>query len=236
MIQLVVLMSLYKEGHLAYEGFKSVLELDCPVIIYEGPAGPPLPQEVPDTDYSLFGRTSVHRGSWPSDAAKRTSMVKYAQKHWKGPLWGLWLDGDDLLVNGKWLPGILQAITDQDAVDGDPAEPVAGWPMLIIENDGSVGINMSRCLRIDLVDEYLVSSSVIRMKGGAELAVGLIPYPWHQWRKRREDAPEGWEFLRPPIPTEPFTVHRPHLRHPLRRQHRLHQAEPAELDRLGFPR
>jgi hypothetical protein len=45
---------------------------------------------------------------------------------------------------------------------------------------------------------------------------------------------DGQVFVGPPMPGEPFILHRPLLRHPLRRGHRLHEQERVELEKAGL--
>lgn len=229
MFPIVGLHTFCKEGPLGLQALRSTRECGFDVVVFEGPAG--AKPEGPITDYETFDpRMTVHYGTWESDAAKRTAIVRYVQKNWKGPVWGVWVDGDEVLCNGRYLPDVLQWVEWND--DGKDA-PTAGVPILKVEGDGSVATCLSNVIRVDLIDAYEVSSSVIRFKNGGRAAVGNVPYSGKFWREERAQYPDLL-FVTPPIPCEPYLMHRSWLRHPDRQGSRLHVAEEEELRRLGL--
>jgi hypothetical protein len=235
---LVALISAYLEGALARGAIRSALEATDQVIVFEGPAGEPLEGDLPETDYAEFtGRITLVRGAWKTDAAKRTAMVEHCRR-WRNfaPVWGVWVDGDEVLLNGQYLQDELNLLEWED----DPAEPFMGWPMKLVELDGGVTVCRGKVVRVDLIDSYSVSSSVFRNVMGNLHGEGNIPLRasehWAPLRHWLESLPaaeravaEDRIFLRPPLPCEPFLMHRSALRHPARRGLRMHAQEASEL-------
>jgi hypothetical protein len=168
---LVGMLSLYREDALALAAVESAREACDHLIVYEGPAGEPLADEgyLEKTDYLSMLPLDVYKeGRWRTDAEKRTDMIK-ATRTYGPPVWACWLDGDEILMNGQYLRDQLQALTWEDEHRGasidaaDPADqPYMGWPMMIVERDGSVAVCRGKVIRCDLVDHYSVSSSVYR--------------------------------------------------------------------------
>jgi hypothetical protein len=129
------------------------------------------------------------------------------------PVCGLVLDGDECILWGRFLQDILAR------VPGDRFN----WPLKKVELDGSVVDCSDRCLRMDLIDEYVASSYYIRFRNGAELALPHVP------------ASEA------PLPGLPHLIHRSGLRPEKRAETRMHTAEAdwfktqvdPELDRVA---
>lgn len=235
---LVALISAYLEGALARGAIRSALEATDQVIVFEGPAGEPLEGDLPETDYAEFGdRITLVRGAWKTDAAKRTAMVEHCRR-WRNfaPVWGVWVDGDEVLLNGQYLQDELNLLEWED----DPAEPFMGWPMKLVELDGGVTVCRGKVVRVDLIDSYSVSSSVFKNVMGNLHGEGNLPLrvsehwaPLNHWIQslpsaEREVAQDRL-FLPPPLPCEPFLMHRSALRHPARRGLRMHTQEATEL-------
>jgi hypothetical protein len=239
-VKLVGLVSSYKEGGLVTAAIESALGACDKVFVFEGPAGAPLGDDVPDSEIGIRGWDSsypyVRRwGEWKTDAAKRTAMVKATRGLGAGPIWGVWVDGDEVLVNGRYLRDELQHLVWQDELSG---ETTAGRPLRLVEMDGSVAVCRAKCVRVDLIESYIVSSSGIRFKSGATMidrAEGNLPQKVSEWwsAERREALSEDRLMLGPPLPCEPFLYHRSLLRHPLRRGLRLHEQEADELRKMG---
>lgn len=234
-MKIIGLISSYLEGRLLEGAMRSLdrVGLDD-FLVYEGPAGEPL--NVNNSDLaSTFARDVVHVskcGRWRTDARKRNEMVQEAKHRAasiREPLWGVWLDGDEILVNGEYLRDQLQAVTWADE-DGETIH----WPIRLIEADGSISIVVNRLVRLDLVQSVDISASVITNVHGVEEA----------WGNKQEDAriwlemwmggiDRGKMVAWPPLPCEPHIFHRSHLRHPERRGLRLHKQEDSELRKAG---
>ncbi len=234
-MKLVGLVSCYKEGRLVQGAIRSALEACDHVAVFEGPAGEHL-EDVPESDFGELEGFHFQTGEWTTDAAKRTAMVKWCRGY-GSPTWGVWIDGDEVLVNGWALRDALQAVLWRDEEEG--GKPSGGFPLRLVEMDGSLAVCRAKCVRVDLIDRYLVSSSGIRFKSGAVLAdhaEGNLPQKISEWyiSERVKAIGEDRMMLEPPLPCEPFLVHRSPLRHPLRRKLRMHEQEARELRRLGI--
>jgi hypothetical protein len=237
-LKLVGLMSTYREGLLAQGAADSLLECGLDdLLIYEGPAGTPLEADVPPTSVVIGTDENVwrwHKGQWRTDARKRNEMLLEAKRrNGDGPIWGIWLDGDEILVNGRYLYDRLQAVVWNDEFDGS-GEPTIRWPMWNVEADGSMALTGGRLFRIDLTRSIDISNSVITNEAGIEEGWGHTnpdARVFVDFFFKAVDAGRmaGW----PPLSCEPHIVHRSNLRHPLRRGLRLHQQEDAELRKAG---
>lgn len=240
---LVGLVSSYKEGPLVQGAVRSCLECCDRVAVFEGPAGDPIEADVPDTDlgefdsavsdthpvYSYFGR-------WRTDARKRQAMLEWVHDVYKNqPVWGVIVDADEVLINAAYLRDWLQRLDWHEEVN--PEAEYVGRPMRLVELDGSVVWVRGRLLRLDRIREYKVSTSIFTLKNGETYrGGGNIPDSFLDWETMRQPYIEqGRMLVQPPIPTEPFLVHRSMLRHPLRSGLRLHEQERAELIAAGLP-
>jgi hypothetical protein len=229
MIRTVGLISCYREGSLIRSAVESLAPLDY-LLAAEGPVegnvsnGPP-------SELAL-GRSGPRRmleGVWETDAAKRTAMVLEARHLWGRPgveLWGLWLDGDEILLWGEYLHDWLERVSQQ----GDGDNPVGGWPLALVELDGSTSLCMGKLLRIDLVRRYLVSSSYLELEGGSRRTVGNVLY----WSPKDGPLFEHWR-ARPPLQGEPHLLHRPILRDRGRDVERQHVAEERHFRGVELP-
>src|SRR5579859_4971040 len=103
---------------------RSLAALDH-VFVFEGPVegNPPIGPESELPTFKEAGKWMTYfSGEWETDAAKRTAMVERAQAFPRGigePLWGLWLDGDELLLWGEMLHDWLWRVSQQ----GDEENP-----------------------------------------------------------------------------------------------------------------
>lgn len=240
-VKLVAMLSLYLEGSLAKAALESALEAVegdwRRVIVFEGPAGPRHPREaeLPPTEFPDWAQ--VHRGAWQTDAEKLTAIVQYVKGKFAAPLWGVWIAGDEILINAPYLLDHLRVLDWTDRVEqGEPVtEPTAGLPLDLIEPDAGVYTCLGRCIRVDLIRRYVVSSSVVEFVNGITMPIGNVPYDAAGfYGPRAEYVAKGAMFSIPPLPGVPFLVHRHHLRHPLRRGLRLHEQEKTELAKHGI--
>lgn len=236
-VTIVGLVSAYKEGALVRGAIESLLRVRLDALyVYEGPAGDPLGADVPESELPAYragvGRSEpgelprlcVHRARWRSDARKRDEMLQRAKREHPGPLWGVVVDGDEVLHNAEYLRDMVQAVAWDDP-------EIARIPLRLIERDGSVSIIGARVMRLDLLRSYDISSSLLTNIHGVQ----------EGWGNRLELSPlwvEGWAAAMergqivclPPFPCEPCIVHRAHLRHPLRRGLRMQDQETKLFD------
>lgn len=236
-MHVVGLVSAYKEGRLVRAAIESLrrVELDC-LYVFEGPAGDPLNDAiVPESEYrdlmDTHAECVLHRGRWRSDARKRTEMLKRAQRDFPGVLWGVVIDGDEVLRNGEYLRDEIQAVAWADAQRPDDP-PTARIPLRLIERDGTISLITARVIRLDLIREYNVSSSLITNTAGVQEGWGNRPELSPLWLQAWEHAIDKGQLVSwPPFPCEPCIVHRAHLRHPARRGLRMSDQETRELAR-----
>lgn len=240
-MKIVGLVSAYKEGRLVAGAIRSLERVGLDdLLVYEGPAGEPI-DGPPDSVFPIFGAGYAppgdgepYHGSWRSDARKRDAMLQEAKRrHPDGPLWGVWLDGDEILVNGEYLRDILQALVWQDEQERSE-NPWMRWPLRLVEADGAIATISNRAVRLDLIRSYEISTSVVTDTNGVERAWGNVAEDSRVWMDHFLGALDrGRMTAWPPLPCEPHIVHRSHLRHPLRRGVRMHAQEAEELRRAG---
>lgn len=245
-MRIVGLISSYLEGRLLEGAMRSLEKIGLDdLLVFEGAAGDPLEVDVPE---SVFPRGVQHvskHGRWRTDARKRNEMLKEAMKRnpapyapWTdtgegtGPLWGIWLDGDEILVNGEYLRDQLQAVVWNDEHDG--GDPTIRQPLWVVEADGSMALTNSRVVRLDLIQSYDISVSVVTNQHGIEEAWGNTNPDARFWVEMWMRAVESGRMIAwPPLSCQPHIYHRSNLRHPLRRGLRLHKQEADELKKAG---
>lgn len=207
------------------------------VIVFEGPAGPPLEEIVPASDFGSWPEMGVKHGRWPTDAKKRTAMVEYLRPAMREapeePWWGVWIDGDEVLCNPEYLRDWLQFF---DWKEEETGVRNMGWPVKLIEMDGSVAVCQAKVIRVDRLDSYSVSSSVFRNVMGELDARGnyrasVDDFPLGAQLRQLSEKDGGYMFAWPPLPCEPFIMHRSRLRHPRRTGLRLHEQEAVEIEK-----
>ena len=232
-------MSSYKEGPLALGALRSALEAEpdrC--LVMEGPAGEEI-EDCPETVFSRGDGYTLEYGSWRADAEKRTAMIERVHS-WNlpAPVWGVWVDGDEVLQNGQYLRDILQRVQWQDEQDGasldDPGRlPRMGYPIRIVEPSGLIISCRAKVIRLDLVKRYVVSSSVVESVLGGYMGEGNKPDSLSKWFDDRElfAAKDYAFYAHPPLPCEPFLVHRSWQRHPNRSETRMSEQEMVEFKR-----
>lgn len=233
--RLVGLMSTYKEGRLTLGAVRTLeqAELDD-LLVFDGPAGDPL--DHPEVEESLFPpQVKVTHGRWRTDARKRQAMLEEAQRRHalsreNGlPLFGLILDGDEILGNGWAVRDICQWLLWQGQADG---EPFARYPLITIERDGSMSFAGGRLVRLDMIRRYHVSNSVVENVHGVVDGYGNLDAASKVLFEQMSLALDHGRLVAwPPWPGEPFIYHRSHLRHPARAGNRLHRQEATELAR-----
>lgn len=254
---IVGLCSSYLEGPLVQGAIRSLLAACDRVVVFEGPAGEPLEEDVPPSDFSPWSSMSVgwngvrtgvvsntdflsfRLGHWPTDAKKRTAMVE-SLRPFTEPTWGVWIDGDEVLCNPEYLRDWLNfadwreeegMITD----DAGNRSVNMGWPVKIVEMDGSVAIVQAKIMRVDRLDSYSVSSSVFRNAMGSLESRGnyrasITDFPLHGQLQQIAEPDGGYMFVWDSFALlEPYIIHRSALRHPRRTGLRLHEQEATEI-------
>jgi hypothetical protein len=221
---IIACISAYREGRLL-EGARASAAAGCDrVIVCDGP---------------------VER--WGGDAGKRTHMLELARSEGarvraqkKGrkdePLWVLWLDADELLLWGEYLRDWIGRVEEETGA--------GGFPLRIVELDGSVALAYGKVIRADYVRRYLHSSYQVELTNGVVVALpnvkicgaGGVPYGPFPHRPDPSGvlvpappgSPEVEEYLgrhRPPLAGEPHLLHRSLLRSPERSVRRLSEVE-----------
>ena len=233
---LVGLVSSYREGGLVQGAIRSALDACDHVFVLEGAAGAPIEADVPATDLGVFSddpRVTYREGRWRTDGRKRQAMLEWSRQ-FAPPVWGVIVDADEILMNGLYLRDWLQRLEWHEEVN--PEARYLGRPMRIMELDGSLAWVRGRLLRLDRIQKYEVSTSVFVNDRGIRHGEGNVPDRFSEWQTPRMKYIEDDVMLAmPPLPTEPFLVHRSMLRHPLRSGLRLHEQERDELVRAGLP-
>lgn len=228
---IIGLVSTYLEGPTARHAIRTALQACDRVLVCEGPAGPPLDADVPETwrPDPHPGNLHWNSGRWRTDARKRTWMLDYAKRVWPEARWGLWLDGDEVLVN----PEYLRDWTTLSDHRGDER-----LPLRLIELDGSVSITLVKLVRIDLIRSYTVSLANTTGPDGQAHSAGNFHDTMGRYlgvdRERAAKLEAGYLYVPPgPAPLDPYIVHRPLLRHPDRAGLRLNEQEAAEIAKLA---
>lgn len=237
------MISSYREGGLVRGAIRSLRAVGLErLYVYEGPAGPELPAEVPASDFGLFASEEdvvVHQGRWRTDGRKRNELLQRAKQEFagEGAFWCVVVDADELLVNGEYLRDRLQALEwDDERRAADTSDqtrpPWARWPLHLVEPDGSLSLITARVFRGDLVRSIDHSSSVITNASGVREGWGNYPAQSKLWIEGWLRAiDDGKMICWPPLSCEPHIVHRSHLRHPLRRGLRMSEQEAQEFAR-----
>lgn len=238
------MVSAYKEGRLVRGCVDSLLRVGLDhLYIFEGPAGDPLGDDVPDSDYGampdvLFaGLVTRHDGRWRTDARKRNEMLQRAKAEHPGETWAVVIDGDEVLHNAEYLRDRIEAVSHEDAWKGASIAtpdnvPTSRIPLRLIERDGSMSAITARVFRIDLLRSIDVSSSVVTNAAGIQEGWGNYPEMSPLYLEGMLHAIDrGHMVAWPPFPCEPCIVHRSHLRHPLRRGLRMSDQETREFEK-----
>lgn len=231
---IVGLCSTYREGRLAESAVRSLLPAVDRVIVLDGPIGD-APPAGPETDWRRIkdGRVLVKRGAWRTDAEKRTAMLgeaKAAWAHWNTasttvPLWGVILDGDELLLHGEVLPEYFDAI-HPDAL---------GFSLHLMELDGSCSYIPNRVLRLNRISSWAISSYAFVVDGITVSKPNVkILAAGEPDVAERVNVGDAMRQRRRPLAGEPHILHRSVLRSPERQQvQRQHMAEAEQFAQLA---
>jgi hypothetical protein len=237
-VKIVGLIPTYQEGRLAWSAINSLLPGCDHVAVFDGPIGDARP-----TGYQTIlppdnPHLTVKRGTWDSDAHKRTEMLKWAQaRRWlDDDSWIVWLDGDEVMLYGEYLPDLIERAVEEGAND----TPVGGIPLRLHELEGTTSLVTGRLLRVDIVEEYITSISFVRLKNGETRLLGNIPiWNWRQGPMIVHDDGEGGMVIdarcRPASAGEPQILHRSAWRSRARTVERQSVAEQKAFEQIpGF--
>lgn len=245
-MKVVGMISAYKEGRLVRAAIASLLEVELDrLYLFEGPAGEPLEGDAPESEYPAAVEAppllapfpvTFHRGRWRTDGRKRNEMLQRAKADFPGePVWAVVVDGDEVLINGRYLRDRLQSILWNDEARGASIAtpdnpPMARWPLHLVEHEGSMSLITARVFRADLLRSIDHSSSVVTNVGGIQDGWGNYAAVSQEWLNRWLAAVDAGKMIAwPPLPTEPYLVHRSNLRHPARRGLRMSEQEQVEF-------
>jgi hypothetical protein len=166
-----------------------------------------------------------------TDASKRTSILHIAKsiasKNGWDDVWGLWLDGDEILLWGEYLHDHCRR-AEQETGTG-------GTAIKIVEYDGSVANCFGKLIRLDAVKRYVTSSYEIELTNGLTLALPNVPIctaggiPVGTIGGRDDPI---LAINRPPLQGEPHLLHRHGLRDKERQVERLHDTEAESFQQL----
>lgn len=222
---IVGLVSTWNEGGLAAGAIRSLLPCCDVVRVCDGPLvplGDKLPAETNRTRLDMFKREQrviVQRGRWENEHGKRNYMLGQTRRY-PAPTWGVYLDADEILLWGEYLPELIDA-----AVSNAPAgEQTASVPILISEVDSSVG-RVHRIIRLDLLERHVLSMSQFEFKTFAGVVtLPLLPV----WRPGEPVT----HLNRPPMQGEPHIHHRAYYRPAGVERERLHAREVRDFDAM----
>lgn len=238
---IVGLVSSYREGNLvagavrtAAAGCELVLVLEAPI------AGVELAGSRASA-LRASSRVLVRETAEPfeSDAAKRTELLRWAQRVHAGkigagrarvdePLWCVWVDGDELLLWGEWLPDYIERADEERLESG-----AGGFPLRLVEPDSSVHLSWGRVIDGLAVKRYRTGAYEVELVSGMTVALPLTPIcsaggiPLDPVGRQGDVIVTGaaaWQAMsveqrdrelalrRPPLAGEPHILHRHSLR------------------------
>lgn len=207
---IVGLVSSYDEGAMLRPCLESLADCCQRILVLDGPIGglPVVPVDTSDVPPQAIVRRS--RAPWDSDAAKRTELIRWAQKWIPGPAWAVVLDGDEILWAARYLPEYLARCED---------DPDGAMKLKLVEAGDDVVVyeTGARVLPLERIDRYVLSSYQIKLRG-SETVVSLPLAP----------------ASRPPAYHEPHIVHRAYLRTGARKAVRQSVDEARRLRALGL--
>lgn len=216
---IIACVSTYRDDHLLQGCIESAVGKVDAVLVADGPWGKK--GGAPHDVVTSYGETGRREGTWESDAAKRSYMLGWARHFHKGyfsrrkadELWVLWLDGDELLLWGEHLRAMCTSAEEQTGG--------GGFPLRLVELDGSVVDCRGKVIRADAVRRYLHSSYQVETPQGIVVALpnvqictagGMPVKPEGGWDMPPEEMDAYLAKHRPPLAGEPHLLHRSALR------------------------
>lgn len=226
---IVGMLPTYNEGPLAASAARTLLPCCDVILSYEGPVGNAPNVGLPTTWPKDLARnpTIVRKtGKWASEVAKRNAMLEFTRRY-PPPVWGVFLDADEILLGAQWVPDLIFAAEHNAQVEGGE-RAVSAIPLLIQEVDYSVG-KITRLIRLDLLEAHILSMSQMLFFGSSIIVTNPVIPMWRPGQAMDE-------FHRPPMEGEPHIHHRSYYRPADRTGFRLHKEEAKsfiELEREG---
>lgn len=226
-MKIIALISAYQEGDLLHSAIESAADLD-EIFVFDGPV---------DAEYNMKENRQkrlsrlhtpywLYPGIWKSDADKRTDMLIEA-KAWDHDAYGLWLDGDEILLFGQYLK--------DHANRADRETGTGGFTLRIVEYDGSVALCFGKVIKLGSISQYVMSSYEVKLESGLTIALPNVPIcssggiPIGTIGGREDPI---LAKNRPPLIGEPHLLHRHGLRDPERTAPRLHDKEAESFEEL----
>ena len=231
------LVPTWQEGRLSWTALASLLPACDHIAAFDGPIGDAPPSGHASVLPKPSNTIHIQTGAWPSDAAKRTAMLRWAQaRTWLSDEdWLVWLDGDEVLLWGEYLPDLI----DRASEEADELTVVGGFPIRLHELDGTTSVCLGRIVRVGVIAEYIVSSFYVRKRDGSEAAIGNVPvWNWRQGPMLVGGTPEQPEIdprCRPASPGEPQILHRSAWRSKGRTVQRQSEAEAVQVEAGEVP-
>lgn len=229
-MEIIALISSYQETMLD-SCIESAASLDK-IFVFEGPTTYN-ENILQHRDMPRLSRLHVpyilYSGRWKSDADKRTEMLKEAQA-WNYDAWGIWIDGDEILLYGEYLRDHTMRASYETGA--------GGYTLRIVEYDGSVAQCHGKIIKLDAISRYIMSSYEVELASGLTVALPNVPIcsaggiPIGDISER--DDPK-LATNRPPVIGEPHLLHRHGLRNPNREAPRLHDKEAESFQEMLPP-
>lgn len=199
---IVCLISSYREGELIQGAIRSVLPLNCPILVFEGPTSVQRPGG-PKTEVGNFSDRLCgwKHGEWIDEAAKRNEMLEHARSEMRhNPFWLLTVDADEILVWAEYLPDWLNVLRP-----GYPASNENIVPMKLTmpgTDDETINgpvtwIQPSRLIHSSIIDHYQIGLLVAETPDGKQASYTAYrsamppcfgePHIHHRYYLRRGD-------------------------------------------------
>lgn len=251
---IVGLISSYDEGSLLAGAVRSLLPACDRVGVFEGPIGdnPMPPKDAIQHVYALAGK-ELHIAElrrYADAADKRNVCLMWAKS--VQAVWAIWLDGDEVLLWGEYLRDMIHR-AEQEAQG--PETAIGGFPLRVVELDGSVALSNNRIVSTPIVRQYLHDAYQAELANGMVVALpnekvcgaGGVPYgafphdqlPGGEFVPVQDPShPRVQEYLarhRPPVAGEPHVLHRAVLRDPGRGARRLSEVEAEWFPEVAAP-
>lgn len=228
-MKIVALISTFQEEELLPSVLRSANPLDM-ALVFDGPIGENKDWYTDDISHdNQLPKITRWKGEWISDASKRTDMLDVAKimTDGKEDVWGLWLDGDEILLWGEYLIDHCRR-ADQETATG-------GTTLKIVEYDGSVAECYGKLVKLSAIKRYIMSSYEVELDNGLTVALPNVPIcsaggiPIGEIVERDDPL---LSLYRPPLQGEPHLLHRHGLRDANRKAVRLHNVESESFQTL----
>lgn len=219
---IVGLIPTYREGPIAANAVRSLLKCCDVTYVWEGPIIG-APETGPQTELGKLTkdpRVFLKRGAWPGEEGKRNAML-HATRRYPAPVWGVYLDADEVLTDAEYVPDLIWAAEQQHK---DTGQVTVSLPLLRQEIDGSCG-TLHRIFRLDLLEKHVLSMSQFKFYG-QDFVVTLPLVP--TWKPGEPVTATN----RPPMKGEPSIHHRAYYRPKDRADFRLYKSEVSDFEAL----